>query len=291
MRFSFRTIIAAALLSAPSAIQAEEKQKSSTVDTDMIVGGVDALENEWPWQVRLFDYETRERGSCGGSLISRQWVLTAAHCMFDSKGKFIDRVEVGHGNNHLQKLTRVKSSKVIVHSKYDPDNYSQNDIALIKLAKPVKFGNGTSSINQATTKFFDTLAGKKAWVTGWGALIDTKAFRLEYPDKEIPIEIRTPLELQKVDVVVQEKSVCEKSFVDMAQPGGQFCAGYDVGGKDACYGDSGGPIVAASADDATNWALIGVVSWGYGCAQPKEYGFYTRVDYYADWIKQTAAKN
>ena len=64
----------------------------------------------------------------------------------------------------------------------------------------------------------------------------------------------------------------------------QICAGFEEGGKDSCSGDSGGPF--ACPDIAGIYVLAGVVSWGYGCAQPQQYGVYTGVSYYLDFVQR-----
>ena len=98
-----KTLIASTLISItwPSGLNvfATEAQKSPTSDTDMIVGGKTADANKWPWQVRLFEDSFDIGGSCGGTLIARQWVLTAAHCT-----KNHDSFVVGYGSNKIAKL-------------------------------------------------------------------------------------------------------------------------------------------------------------------------------------------
>ncbi|XP_069690324.1 trypsin-7-like [Periplaneta americana] len=83
--------------------------------------------------------------------------------------------------------------------------------------------------------------------------------------------------LQKVEVPIVEVSRCRSLYSDQL-PEHQICAGYpEEGGKDSCQGDSGGPLVVGGRQ-------IGVVSWGYGCAEPRYPGVYTEVSAYRSWI-------
>jgi secreted trypsin-like serine protease len=283
---SFTALIALSLCAhAQDSTTTTKKAKTQTSDTDMIVGGKDADANEWPWQVRLFENKKDTDGFCGGSLIARQWVLTAAHCLVDTK-----RVVIGYGNNKLNGLKRVASAKVIVHKGYDPDTM-ENDIALVKLSKPVKFGDGTTSVDVAGGDFYKKLVGTKAWVTGWGFLFDLEEFQEKYPDADIPWNKLTPKKLQEVDVTVQDLAVCQANYGESKIPEGQLCAGYKRGGKDSCQGDSGGPLVAADPKNDRGWVQVGVVSWGRGCARAKYFGIYTRADYYRGWVQTTIDKN
>lgn len=267
---------------------ADDIPKSATADTDMIVGGKVADANKWPWQVRLFEDRFDVGGSCGGTLIAKQWVLTAAHCTKDHES-FV----VGYGSNKISKLKRVDSTKVITHPGYDPLTM-QNDIALIKLKSPVAFGNGTTNVDLATTDFFQSLEGKKSTVTGWGYLYDLDAFQKKYPGTEVDWNSLTPNDLQEVEVSVQNFDACRASYTSQGAndiPEGQMCAGLNRGGKDSCQGDSGGPLVAPDPANKKGFVQIGVVSWGRGCAQPKLFGIYTRTDFYADWIKKAIVRN
>lgn len=257
---------------------------SQTGDTDMIVGGKDADTNEWPWQVRLFRNKNDGHGFCGGSLIGRQWVLSAAHCLDDK-----DKVVVGYGSNKIGGLKRIASAKVIVHKGFNPETMV-NDIALIKLAKPVKFGSSATSIDIGSNDFYKTLVGTKAWVTGWGYLFDLALFQEKYPDADIPWDDLVPAKLQEVDITVQNLSVCQANYGGTI-PDGQLCAGYKRGGKDSCQGDSGGPLVAPDPNNQKGWVQVGVVSWGRGCARAKYFGIYTRADYYRGWVKSMIEQN
>ncbi len=267
---------------------ADDITKSATADTDMIVGGKTAAANKWPWQVRLFEDTHDTAGICGGTLIARQWVLTAAHCTKDH-----DSFVVGYGSNKLEKLKRVDSLIVLSHPGYDPLTM-QNDIALIKLKSPATFGNGATSVDLASHEFFQTLEGKKTTVTGWGYLYDVDAFQKKYPGTEVDWNALTPSDLQEVEVPVQNFDKCRASYTSQGAndiPEGQMCAGLKSGGKDSCQGDSGGPLVAPDQSNKKGFVQVGVVSWGRGCAQPKLFGIYTRTDFYRDWIKQTIVKN
>ncbi|XP_064609087.1 trypsin-3-like isoform X2 [Liolophura sinensis] len=105
-------------------------------------------------------------------------------------------------------------------------------------------------------------------VTGWGTMSSGAG---SLPDR-----------LREVDVPVISYSQCS-SWVSGVSSTTMICAGYEEGGKDSCQGDSGGPLVVLSGG---KWYLLGVVSWGYGCAGRRSPGIYTRVPNYTSWIKQ-----
>lgn len=259
--------------------------EGQTSDTDMIVGGSPANDNEWPWQVRLYRDSSDKWGFCGGSLIGRRWVVTAAHCVDDRATAVI-----GYGNVMRSKQRRVDSARIIVHPKYDPQNFA-NDVALIRLKTPVKLGKGAQLIGLADGPLYQSSFGKKAAVTGWGQLFDEDKLKQKYPDGKIPWQELVPMRLMEVDVEVQTIERCRQNYGGADSiPNSHLCAGYAAGGKDSCQGDSGGPLVIADPASKAKWRLLGIVSFGQGCALPKLFGVYTRVDYFGDWIaRQTKA--
>jgi secreted trypsin-like serine protease len=269
-----------------TAVVAQE-QAANTSDSDMIVGGWPAKDNEWPWQVRLYSEPGDIWGFCGGSLIDSQWVLTAAHCV-----PGVSRAVVGYGSVNRDGQKRVETAGIFSHPQYDP-NTSANDIALIKLASPVKFGKGTARVALANNERYKVSLGETAYVTGWGALMDQEKLEKAYPDGNIPWNKIVPMRLMEVDVQVQDIEECRVNYGSGAVviPKGHLCAGYAPGGKDSCQGDSGGPLVVQDPTSRTGWTQLGVVSFGVGCARPQLYGVYTRVDYFRKWIKDTIAAN
>ncbi len=266
-----------------AACAADQKKPTQAINSDMIVGGKIADANKWPWQVRI-----EGEFLCGGSLISTNWVLTAAHCFTGSlEGK------VGYGSSKVDQLKWVNIEKVIVHQAYNGDTH-ENDIALVKLSEPVEYGQGVARATLGTPQFYETLPGKKATVTGWGYTVDREAFEKAFPDTEISQEFLAPNDLQEVEVPIQNLEKCRANYVKGTGhyvPDGQLCAGLKVGGKDSCQGDSGGPLVVATTSSPSGYAQVGIVSWGVGCAQPSLFGAYTRVDFYNDWIKKTVSEN
>ncbi|KAM4837280.1 plasma kallikrein [Thomomys bottae] len=231
-----------------------------------IVGGTNSSLGEWPWQVSLQVKMTSRSHVCGGSIISDQWILTAAHC-FD----LISHMDVWHiygGLINLSEITKETPSsqikELIIHENYQVSE-SGHDIALIKLQAPLnntEFQKPICLPSKADTNTIYT----NCWVTGWGY---TK-------EKD---EIQNTLQKANIPLVTNEE--CQKRYRDYIITKQMVCAGYKEGGKDACKGDSGGPLVCKHNGV---WQLVGITSWGEGCARKEQPGVYTKVSEYIDWI-------
>ena len=158
--------------------------------------------------------------------------------------------------------------RVIVHEKYNPATY-ENDIALIKLKLPPAGQVIPLADASATLQ-----VGQRLEVTGWGATEEGGG---------------ASKDLQKASVPYADTAVCNEpaSYNGGVRPN-MMCAGYREGGIDACQGDSGGPLVWQSPGGSV---LVGVVSFGDGCARKLKYGIYTRVSAYRHWIDRAIAAN
>lgn len=234
-----------------------------------IINGTAAADGEFPFQVSLMkDYGSSYSTFCGGTLISDTWVVTAAHCI-----AALVPTHIIYGTNEVYPLDSNQTravAQVIVHSGYDESVDYNNDIALLRLESAV----GSQAIDYvSTTNVLNFTTGTMATVSGWG-LTDAD-------DGNSSSDI-----LMKVDIPIYDQAQCVQDYSNTDAPvsDNMICAGYDAGGYDSCQGDSGGPLFVQN-DDGTD-TLIGIVSYGVGCATAEYPGVYTKVANYVDWIEQ-----
>ncbi|XP_040171370.1 trypsin-4 [Anopheles arabiensis] len=230
-----------------------------TVSNHRIVGGFEIDVAETPYQVSL---QRSKRHICGGSVLSGKWILTAAHCTDGSQPESLT-VRLG-SSRHASGGSVIHVARIVQHPDYDQETIDY-DYSLLELESVLTFSNKVQPIalpeqDEAVEDGIMTI------VSGWGS---TKS----------AIESNAILRAANVPTVSQDE--CNQAYhKSEGITERMLCAGYQQGGKDACQGDSGGPLVAEDK-------LIGVVSWGAGCAQPGYPGVYARVAVVRDWIRET----
>ncbi|XP_047407435.1 coagulation factor XI isoform X4 [Sciurus carolinensis] len=231
-----------------------------------IVGGTASVRGEWPWQVTLQIMSPTQRHLCGGSIIGNQWILTAAHCFFGVESPKILRVYGGIVNQ--SEINESKSffgvQEIIIHDQYEMAE-SGYDIALLKLETTMNYTDLQRPIC-LPSKGDRNVIYTDCWVTGWGY-------------RKLRDKIQNTLQKARVPLVSNEE--CQTRYRGHKITNKMICAGYKEGGKDACKGDSGGPL---SCKHNEVWVLVGITSWGEGCAQRERPGIYTNVAKYVDWI-------
>jgi trypsin len=221
-----------------------------------IVGGTETTIEDNPWQVSL---EAFGLHNCGGSIISPDTIVTAAHCIDGLISLFY---EVVSGTaDLLSNGTHSTVKQAIVHEGYDGLG---NDVALIILNEPLTLSDTTQAVPLADA---EPAAGDTVTVTGWGILNED--------------DLISPNQLYTVDVAIVDREECTADYADVE--GGDvddtmICAGVPEGGKDSCSGDSGGPLTK-------DGQLVGIVSWGLGCGEVGYPGVYTNVASVREWIR------
>ncbi|XP_050544251.1 transmembrane protease serine 9-like [Daktulosphaira vitifoliae] len=244
-----------------------------------IVGGQPAALGDWPW-IAAIGYTSINAPNnppqwlCGGTLISDRYVVTAAHCTVGIGQRKISVARLGDLDldsdvNDGASPVDVPVERVITHENYNSQDYT-NDIAVLKLKRSVSFNYLIQPIclpimSDIRANQFVKYIPK---VAGWG----TTSYR--GPTSTVLMEAPVP---------VVENAECKRAYANKKTVIDErtLCAGYKAGGIDACQGDSGGPLVTPIS--AQNY-LIGVVSFGFKCADPDFPGVYSRVSYFVDWI-------
>ncbi|OXA41864.1 Plasma kallikrein [Folsomia candida] len=275
---------------------------------DRIVGGEDAKMNEFPWQTAIILAGTRSP-MCGGSVINDRFILTAAHCfalqpkkvkaeaievlihawLLDQtlKGNWADKPlgELGSIQSSGYNLTKVtdeqehsqrfKVAEIINHplftSKYD------YDVSLLRLEKKIDLSAAdapTPICLPGPGQYEQTFEAETPTVIGWGMAADNAG--------------GTTRVLQKLKVPVINLKVCQ-SWMSSVLTQRMLCAGYENGEKDACMGDSGGPLGYQQPNK--QWKQIGVVSWGEGCARKHRPGYYSRLTELIQWVNHHTLDN
>ncbi len=271
MKQLFTTLLSLSLLAVSLPTQAlTEDQTIST----RIVGGIESAPTQWQSIVSVKYKGYKNTHFCGGSLIAEQWVLTAAHCMFEnglplSASELVATVgEYDLNSSPVTPSTNIE--QIFTHPDYDPSK-QENDIALLKLSEPVT--NDSVTIVSLLSTASLVAQQRPATVMGWGSTIG-------YDPDQI-VDPYYPDLLREVEVPLNTDQQCASSL-GSSYTNVMICAGLPEGGKDSCQGDSGGPLMV---NTNYGWQQLGLVSWGYGCASAGSPGVYTRIALFADWIE------
>lgn len=246
------------------------QQTPRQVDAPDIIGGSEATPGAWPWQVALVNsrYGNDLSGQfCGGVLIDPQWVLTAAHCASPTMSSYAQAV-LGKHKLSVQDGEHISITDVIIHPEYN-GQIGSADLALLRLREP-----STRTVLPLDLAVDGNVEARalQAMVIGWGQT------------EQGPANV-----LRQVTLPFFSHERCRNIYTGF--PGslssvsdGMVCAGYENGGKSACFGDSGGPLMIPIAA-APGWKQVGIVSWGSsGCASPERPNVYTRISAYQPWI-------
>uniref|UniRef100_A0A672UNT4 Peptidase S1 domain-containing protein n=1 Tax=Strigops habroptila TaxID=2489341 RepID=A0A672UNT4_STRHB len=229
---------------------------SVVVGDTRVVGGMDCEPHSQPWQVAILDMY---KLYCGGVLVDKEWVVTAAHCTTPG-------VHMGKHNLYTRERGEVQKmvQKMVAHPSYDPTT-KDNDIMMMKLLTPVTVTDRIRPISVASCL---PQPGTTCTTSGWGATTSPEGTRT-FPDT-----------VQCVNITVVDDTECGSIYGSKVTED-MMCAGATTGGKDSCQGDSGGPLIC-------DGVLQGIVSWGdHPCGQPGKPGVYTRVYNYLPWILET----
>ncbi|CAD6240445.1 GSCOCT00008791001.2-RA-CDS [Cotesia congregata] len=247
--------------------------KNELTISNRIVGGYAVKISKLPFMVSM-QWRHDSEHFCGGSYIRPTFVLTAAHCLclrtprgtWTVMNPWLFVVVGGSANLKFAPTWQVQNIYRFIPHQGFHFRTMINDIGLIQLVKPFHITNYVRFIKLPRARI-DLRENHLCSTMGWG---DTKM-------------INAPKILREVWLPLMANEECEK-YLGGELPMQQMCAGKKEGGVDACQGDSGGPLICDNIQ-------VGIVSWGYGCAERHSPGVYTRVDRYLPWIYRAILRN
>ncbi|XP_068269534.1 acrosin-like [Nyctibius grandis] len=239
--------------------------------TSRVVGGTDAQPGAWPWIISIQDpWEAGTGHVCGGSLISPQWVLTAAHCFIEARHISMWRVVIGATRlTQLGPEAQVRHIKcLLVHEHYS-NITKRNNIALLELDQPVQcsYHVQLACAPDASLRVSELT---NCYVSSWGSTTARSGG---------PSDVLQEARVRLIDAKLSNSCWWYRGAIHSHN----LCAGYLQGGINSCQGDSGGPLVCQDNSTDYFW-LVGVTSWGRGCARPNQPGVYTSTQHFYNWI-------
>lgn len=224
-----------------------------------IVGGTVSASGAIPWIVSV----RQSSHFCGGAIYNAHTVITAAHCVV---GRSPSSIQIRYNSlTHGSGGTLVSVSEIRVHPSYSSSTLD-NDIAVLRLASALTLGQTQAQAVAMPAQGSDPAAGTSVIAAGWGTTSSGGSLSAQLMQVTLPIVAR---------------ATAQADYGTSSITNNMIAAGLPQGGKDACQGDSGGPLTAAGV-------LVGITSWGRGCAQANYPGIYTRVGNYVTWIHDNA---
>jgi len=239
-----------------------------------IVGGTPTKVNAYPWVVALIAKVKQSNGAttyaqfCGGSLLNANYIVSAAHCFYDT-GVTAAMTMVSLGDDDLSTVSETSSvsrsiSTITLHPSYNSKTQN-NDISILRMSTPVTFTDNIRPICLPPKTF--NPQGKTGTVAGWGTTSENGA---------------SSTKLLEVSLPVIPQSTCTAEY-GSGITSNMFCAGYAEGKKDSCQGDSGGPFFYKCKSNG-RYMQLGIVSFGNGCAKAGFAGVYASIMSLFDFI-------
>ncbi|XP_013146393.1 PREDICTED: glandular kallikrein-like [Papilio polytes] len=271
-----------------------------------VTGGHEATPYSHPYMVSLQKRFLWFRlHICGGSIISKNRILTAAHCVSDSflmKWLPLDAIAGIHNNYFFGPQAQIRT----IFKKYPHPDYNggigSHDIAVLYTFTPFKFTRELQPISLPNDL---ELEQQLLTISGWG-LLSTSILMLDFPDKLQEIEVTY---LPYEDCYEAIEGVKEKDEINPLDEETHICTGPITGGVAACSGDSGGPLVLHIVKDSNTTkydsnegvivedynnstvVLLGIVSWGMTpCGEEGAPTIHTKVASYLDFINKHIVK-
>ncbi|XP_011647067.1 venom serine protease Bi-VSP-like [Pogonomyrmex barbatus] len=251
----------------------------SNVTLRRIVGGDPAPLGAWPWITALGYRNSKNpnvpRWLCGGVLISSRHVLTAGHCVYGRSDLYKVRISDLDLNSDYDGAEPFEDfiERMTVHPEYNPKSYT-NDVAVLKTTQEIPFTYLRHPICLPVDDFNrnKNVENTYPFVAGWGSVY------FHGPTSTRLLQTQIPVTTQ------QECKNAFRNFRTTVIDNRVLCAGFANGGKDACQGDSGGPLMSINPRNQHTFYVIGVVSYGFKCAEPGFPGVYTKVTEFLDFI-------
>ncbi|XP_075976822.1 trypsin, alkaline C-like [Anticarsia gemmatalis] len=207
------------------------------------------------------------RHYCGGSILNQRAILTAAHCVHEFRNvPAAWRIRVGSALAHSGGFLHY-CGKIIIHPNYDRFT-TETDIALMHTVGPIVYIENAVQPARIAGTNYHLADNEEVWAVGWGVYNLTNMAASE--------------ELRHVQMWTVNQEICRERYVGRNITDNMLCSGWlDVGGRDTCRGDSGGPLYH-------HGVIVGICSFGRGCGEPEFPGVNVRVSRFTTWIQENA---